>query len=66
MQTEPPALLTPTEVADMLRVSRRQVYNWVNDPTHPLTGTLIGQKSMRIYESSVHATIARGHVNANS
>lgn len=61
-----PELLTPTEVAQRLRITRRQVYNLVNDPEHPLTGTRIGGKTLRIYASSVDATVVGGRINAVS
>ena len=36
------------------------------DPDCPLQGTRIGGKTLRIYEASVAATVARGNVHAPS
>jgi predicted DNA-binding transcriptional regulator AlpA len=66
MTTNLPKLLTPIEVAAQLKITRRQVYNLVADPDCPLQGTRIGGKTLRIYEASVAATVARGNVHAPS
>jgi excisionase family DNA binding protein len=64
--TDLPVLLTPSEVAAQLKITRRQVYNLIADPECPLQGTRIGGKTLRIYAVSVDATIARGTINVRS
>jgi len=51
-------LLKPSEVAEKLRVTRRQVYRLVDEGE--LQGIRIGKGSVRIPAESVEALIERG------
>ena len=65
MPKEPRELLKPDEVAERLKVSRRQVYRLV-DAKHFEATALPGTKTVRIFADSVEDYIRRGSNAATS
>lgn len=46
LPTQP--FFTPAEIADILRVHRRTVTNWIKDPDHPLVGVKMSNTLWRV------------------